>query len=201
MDPDDAPPGFEDDAPPGFDELHTAVPPSQEATGEAGDLPDPSLKSHVLKDESNEIRTQTADNSMYTSAASFEELGLSPELLQGLYDEMKFEKPSRIQATTLPMILSPPYRHLIAQAHNGSGKTTCFVLAMLSRYVSSTALGLLPYVRCFIQISRRFVQRLFVVIQLLHRLSITNSLVHYDGFLGREYNFKLESSLYGILRS
>ncbi len=37
------------------------------------------------------------------------------------------------QAQTLPMILTPPHRNLIAQAHNGSGKTTCFVLAMLSR--------------------------------------------------------------------
>ena len=46
---------------------------------------------------------------------------------------MKFERPSRIQATTLPMILQPPYEHMIAQAHNGSGKTTCFVLSMLSR--------------------------------------------------------------------
>jgi superfamily II DNA/RNA helicase len=26
------------------------------------------------------------------------------------------------------------YRDLIAQAHNGSGKTTCFVLSMLSRW-------------------------------------------------------------------
>ncbi|CAL5350870.1 unnamed protein product [Camellia sinensis] len=33
----------------------------------------------------------------------------------------------------MPMILTPPYKHLIAQAHNGSGKTTCFVLGMLSR--------------------------------------------------------------------
>lgn len=46
---------------------------------------------------------------------------------------MKFEKPSRIQAETLPIILEPPHRNLIAQAHNGSGKTTCFVLGMLSR--------------------------------------------------------------------
>lgn len=36
--------------------------------------------------------------------------------MQGLYTEMKFEKPSRIQAKTLPMILQPPYRSLIAQA-------------------------------------------------------------------------------------
>jgi len=58
---------------------------------------------------------------------------------QALYDEMKFERPSKIQATTLPMILRKSehgvYRDLIAQAHNGSGKTTCFVLAMLSRCV------------------------------------------------------------------
>lgn len=35
--------------------------------------------------------------------------------LQGLYVEMKFERPSRIQASTLPMILTPPYKDLIAQ--------------------------------------------------------------------------------------
>jgi ATP-dependent RNA helicase DDX19/DBP5 len=50
---------------------------------------------------------------------------------------MKFERPSKIQATTLPMILRRSeagiFKDLIAQAHNGSGKTTCFVLAMLSR--------------------------------------------------------------------
>eukprot|EP00850_Spirogloea_muscicola_P006216 SM000029S10511 [mRNA] locus=s29:525220:528427:- [translate_table: standard] len=47
---------------------------------------------------------------------------------------MGFERPSKVQAETLPMILrGPPHRHLIAQAHNGSGKTTCFVLGMLSR--------------------------------------------------------------------
>jgi ATP-dependent RNA helicase DDX19/DBP5 len=58
-------------------------------------------------------------------------------LLQAIYTEMKFERPSKIQATTLPMILRKSeqgvYKDLIAQAHNGSGKTTCFVLAMLSR--------------------------------------------------------------------
>lgn len=33
------------------------------------------------------------------AAKTFEELGLSQELLQGLYTEMKFERPSRIQAS------------------------------------------------------------------------------------------------------
>ncbi|KAL6759166.1 P-loop containing nucleoside triphosphate hydrolase protein [Haematococcus lacustris] len=79
------------------------------------------------------ITTKVSEGNIYAAASSFEELKLAPDLLKGLYVEMKFEKPSRIQATTLPMILTPPYKDLIAQAHNGSGKTTCFVLSMLSR--------------------------------------------------------------------
>ncbi len=34
---------------------------------------------------------------------------------QGLYVEMKFERPSRIQALTLPMILEKQHRGMIAQ--------------------------------------------------------------------------------------
>ncbi|KAL4418934.1 hypothetical protein ABPG77_009114 [Micractinium sp. CCAP 211/92] len=99
------------------------------------DDPDLSIRSdHLVDDGAGEIKTVVADGaSFYTSAKTFEELGLSQELLQGLYTEMKFERPSRIQAQTLPMILTPPYRSLIAQAHNGSGKTTCFTLGMLGR--------------------------------------------------------------------
>ena len=36
------------------------------------------------------------------------------------------------------MILTPPFRSLIAQAHNGSGKTTCFTLGMLGRVDTQT---------------------------------------------------------------
>ena len=75
----------------------------------------------------------TVNDTPYTSASTFEDLNLSKELLKGLYIEMKFQKPSKIQAISLPMILTPPHKDLIAQAHNGSGKTTCFVLGMLSR--------------------------------------------------------------------
>ncbi|KAL0555412.1 hypothetical protein IC582_009357 [Cucumis melo] len=75
----------------------------------------------------------TTGDTPYSSASTFEDLNLSKELLKGLYVEMRFHKPSKIQAISLPMILTPPYKHLIAQAHNGSGKTTCFVLGMLSR--------------------------------------------------------------------
>lgn len=97
-------------------------------------------------------------DTLYSSATSFEELNLSPELLKGLYVEMKFERPSKIQAISLPMILSPPYKDLIAQAHNGSGKTTCFVLGMLSRVdpklEAPQALCICPTRELAIQVSR-----------------------------------------------
>lgn len=82
--------------------------------------------------DDTQIETVTGDT-VYTSAARFEDLNLTEELIKGLYVDMGFSKPSKIQAVTLPMILKPPYKDLVAQAHNGSGKTTCFVLGMLSR--------------------------------------------------------------------
>lgn len=97
------------------------------------DEPEPASSLQDIDPSEGDVRAVPARETPYTSASAFEDLPLSPALLQGLYTEMKFEKPSRIQAVTLPMILTPPYRSMIAQAHNGSGKTTCFVLSMLSR--------------------------------------------------------------------
>lgn len=100
---------------------------------DAPDAPDIALKSGVLQDSEEAVELRVADDTPYSSAATFEDLHLSRELLDGLYNEMKFERPSKIQAKTLPLIILPPCRNLIAQAHNGSGKTTCFVLGMLSK--------------------------------------------------------------------
>lgn len=77
------------------------------------DDPDVAIKGGGLRDPETEITAKS--DTLYSSAHSFEELGLSPQLLQGLYTEMKFEKPSKIQAKTLPMILTPPYKSMIAQ--------------------------------------------------------------------------------------
>eukprot|EP01031_Cornospumella_fuschlensis_P030949 gene30950-37405_t len=50
-------------------------------------------------------------------------------ILESLTLEMRFEKPSEIQASTLPILLQ---RHnLIAQAQSGAGKTIAFVIGML----------------------------------------------------------------------
>ncbi|XP_028789631.1 DEAD-box ATP-dependent RNA helicase 38 [Neltuma alba] len=96
---------------------------------------DEKKKSPKVLDEPDDssIQAVSSGDTPYNSASTFEDLNLSPELLKGLYVEMKFQKPSKIQAISLPMVLNPPYKDLIAQAHNGSGKTTCFVLGMLSR--------------------------------------------------------------------
>jgi len=102
------------------------TPPEDDAAGE---------EAPPLLDDSDDAQIQavTSGGTVYESATTFEDLKLSPELLKGLHDEMGFSRPSKIQAITLPMILTPPYKDLVAQAHNGSGKTTCFVLGMLSR--------------------------------------------------------------------
>ncbi len=55
-------------------------------------------------------------------------LALPPSLIKGLY-EMNFTKPSKIQAISLPKIWAN--YNLLAQSHNGSGKTACIVLGML----------------------------------------------------------------------
>lgn len=75
---------------------------------------------------------QADPNSPLYSAKSFEDLGLSEELLKGLY-AMKYSKPSKIQEKALPLLLSNPPQNMIGQSQSGTGKTAAFVLNMLSR--------------------------------------------------------------------
>lgn len=105
-----------------------------EASDELGAPPD-FAAGIAESDEASRVEVLQVDpTTPYTAATTFEEIGLSEELLKGVY-HMKFAKPSKIQATSLPMILSADgdYKNLIAQGHNGSGKTACFVLGILSR--------------------------------------------------------------------
>ena len=75
-------------------------------------------------------KTDKADPLYAKTVTSFEDerLELPAELLKGLF-EMKFVRPSKIQAASLPKIWAG--RNLLAQSHNGTGKTACFVLGML----------------------------------------------------------------------
>lgn len=79
------------------------------------------------------LADQQADpNSPLYSIKSFEDLGLHPDLLKGLYS-MGFQKPSKIQERALPLLLQNPPRNMIGQSQSGTGKTAAFTLAMLSR--------------------------------------------------------------------
>ena len=100
------------------------------------DAPDLALKSDGLREEhAGEVQKTIVDPSTpYTSAKSFEDLGLSEALLRGLYGEMKFEKPSKIQAETLAADFDAAASEFDrAGAQWESGKTTCFTLGMLSQ--------------------------------------------------------------------
>lgn len=83
-------------------------------------------------DAKAEIVLKGVDQSMYKAAKTFEDLGLSQALLDGVYG-MKFSAPSRIQAEALPIVLAPNRPNLIGQAHHGSGKTAAYSLSMLCR--------------------------------------------------------------------
>ncbi|TRY50072.1 Dbp5p-like eIF4A-1-family RNA SFII helicase [Cryptosporidium tyzzeri] len=78
------------------------------------------------------ISVQTVDpKAQLYSAKDWSDLNLLPDLLKGIYNK-GFNRPSKIQAAALPLILNSPM-NLIAQAHNGSGKTATFALAMLGK--------------------------------------------------------------------
>ncbi|KAG0130053.1 P-loop containing nucleoside triphosphate hydrolase protein [Tuber indicum] len=71
-------------------------------------------------------------NSVFYSVKAFEDLGLSKELLEGIYF-MNFKRPSVIQERALPLLLSDSPKNLIGQSQSGTGKTAAFVLTMLTR--------------------------------------------------------------------
>ncbi|KAI5845769.1 ATP-dependent RNA helicase DBP5 [Morchella snyderi] len=66
------------------------------------------------------------------SAKTFEQLGLSDEIMRGIHD-MGFRRPSKIQEMALPLLLANPPHNMIAQSQSGTGKTAAFMLNILSR--------------------------------------------------------------------
>lgn len=70
-------------------------------------------------------------NSPLYSVNTFEQLNLHEDLLKGVYD-MGFQRPSKIQETALPLLITER-KNMIAQSQSGTGKTAAFVLAALSK--------------------------------------------------------------------
>ncbi|ODV78511.1 DEAD-domain-containing protein [Suhomyces tanzawaensis NRRL Y-17324] len=125
-----------------------------------------------------EVKVKLADlqadpNSPLYSVKSFEELGLSPELLKGLY-AMKFNKPSKIQEKALPLLISNPPENMIGQSQSGTGKTAAFSLTMLSRVDEN-----LPVTQCIcLSPTRELARQTLEVIQTMGKFTkITTQLI------------------------
>ena len=81
----------------------------------------------------NEVQVKLADSSLlYQSAKSFEDFNLKPDLLKGVYS-LGFQKPSKIQASAVPLLLANPPKNMIGQSQAGTGKTATFALNILER--------------------------------------------------------------------
>ncbi len=66
---------------------------------------------------------------------SFDQLGLSPELLRAVADQ-GYTQPTPVQAAAIPLVLAG--RDLLAGAQTGTGKTAAFVLPILQRLGTTT---------------------------------------------------------------
>lgn len=141
------------------------------------------VDSNLVKSE-YEVKVNLADlqadpNSPLYSVKSFEELGLAPELLKGLY-AMKFQKPSKIQERALPLLLHNPPKNMIAQSQSGTGKTAAFSLTMLTRV--DVTLGDVTQAICLAP-SRELARQTLEVIQEMGKFTkITSQLIVPDSF-------------------
>ena len=94
---------------------------------------------------------------MNTNTAAFDQLALSKPVLQAL-DSAGYEKPSPIQALTIPVLLEG--RDVLGQAQTGTGKTAAFALPALSqldlRNKSPQILVLAPTRELAIQVAEAF---------------------------------------------
>eukprot|EP00164_Ancoracysta_twista_P001206 GFYU01001581.1.p1 GENE.GFYU01001581.1~~GFYU01001581.1.p1 ORF type:complete len:496 (+),score=163.30 GFYU01001581.1:87-1490(+) len=183
---DPAPPAAAPEATKDNEETDRAAEEMAAAKIEEGENPDEVVVPSILsgsgldpKDALADVLVQQDDpNSPLYSVHSFEELGLTPTLLKGIYTGMGFNKPSKIQETALPMILGTPPKNLIAQAHNGSGKTACFTLGMLARIDESKKQ---PQALCLVNTRELARQTHEIVKKMAQFTSITCAIVVPDG--------------------
>ncbi|CAM1500764.1 Fc.00g099260.m01.CDS01 [Cosmosporella sp. VM-42] len=68
----------------------------------------------------------------FHSATTWHDLHLPQDISKGLA-ALNFQKPSKVQGKSLPLMLSDPPRNMLAQSQSGTGKTAAFVTAILSR--------------------------------------------------------------------
>ena len=119
----------------------TDAPQSGEASGpETNNEPNPS--------------GQEAAEDTFDTSKTFADLGLPPDVLEGI-TKSGFEHPTKIQAALIPPALEG--RHVLGQAKTGTGKTAAFGLPLLSMIKPGdqfASLVLVPTRELAIQVAR-----------------------------------------------
>ncbi|KAL8733878.1 MAG: hypothetical protein Q9166_001866 [cf. Caloplaca sp. 2 TL-2023] len=111
---------------------------------------------------------QADPNNPLYSLKSFEDLGVDPNILKGIY-EMRFTKPSKIQEKALPLLLANPPMNMIGQSQSGTGKTAAFVLNILIRLDLSTPEARRRPQAMVLAPSRELARQIHGVIQIMGR--------------------------------
>lgn len=95
---------------------------------------DQTIEEEEFETNLDDIFLETEKQGMqFITLQNWEDLDLDEKLFQNVVGPpFGFFRPSKIQAFSLPLIMQEPYENLIAQAHNGSGKTVAFALGSLS---------------------------------------------------------------------
>ncbi|KAI9005620.1 P-loop containing nucleoside triphosphate hydrolase protein [Hyaloraphidium curvatum] len=110
---------------------------SKEMDASAGPARAEESRLREVRDGAREVEVELneeirGNDVLYRGMATFEEMGLTPELLKGVY-AAGFEAPSKIQEKAIPLLLHNPPQNLIGQSQSGTGKTAAFSLSILSR--------------------------------------------------------------------
>lgn len=81
-----------------------------------------------IEDSGDPAPTPETEAKPASSEPTFADLGLDPRLVQAIAKE-KFEKPTLVQRTAIPLALDG--QDVLAKAKTGSGKTLAYILPVL----------------------------------------------------------------------
>ena len=73
----------------------------------------------------------------------FDNMGLLPQVVQGIQQGLGFKKPSPVQASCIPILLENRHEHLLCGSQTGSGKTVAY-LAPLMHFIKEQELQVTP---------------------------------------------------------
>eukprot|EP00602_Paraphysomonas_sp_CaronLab_P013757 CAMPEP_0185040834 /NCGR_PEP_ID=MMETSP1103-20130426/39385_1 /TAXON_ID=36769 /ORGANISM="Paraphysomonas bandaiensis, Strain Caron Lab Isolate" /LENGTH=561 /DNA_ID=CAMNT_0027580293 /DNA_START=212 /DNA_END=1897 /DNA_ORIENTATION=+ len=99
------------------------------------DLDDPSLKASAAPSDVN----NSSDVSNFMTTDRFSSLSISPLLIQAIETKMGYETMTRVQSSSLSIILSG--RDCMAKAKTGTGKTLAFLIPAVERMLLREASG------------------------------------------------------------